>query len=245
MQIKTEEILARGTKNKKTFCEIFSYEPENIEEMCIGSLYIVSELTSDEDSSHLINLLNSLIKREYYCLPSRGPLDSLEMGLKKANQSLNEIAGQGKLSWLGRLHLVCAVFNKYEIFLSQTGQTQAWLWREGELTNISKKFVPPAEKPHPAKIFQSVISGKVETDDRFLFSTPALAGLLNQAGLQQTLSLGTIETVSDQINRIIREQKKPPALGTLIVEIPTEEDLTKKTNGELITPPISLEEIFG
>ena len=245
--IKTEEILIKSPRNKNTICDIFLYEPENIEEMALGNLYMVAELTTNEDSLHLVNLLSSLIKREYYASPHRGPIDSLEAGLKKANQALAEVASQGNLNWLGKIHFICAVLNKEQnLFLTQTGIAQAYLYREGKMVNITKKLVPPPDKPHPAKTFQSVISGQVACQDKIIFGTPALFDLLSLPGLKQLFDLPKIENASDQINRLLREQKKAAPLGALLLEIAPEEDLiaSPKNLSDFITPPIRLEELL-
>ena len=244
--IKTEEILIKGQKNKETFCDIFSYEPENIEEASLGSLFMVAQLTGNQDSSHLINLLSSLIKREYYSLPHRGPTASLEAGLKRANSTLSEIANQGNLSWLGKLHFICAAINKEkELFLTQTGSAQAYLYREGELVSITKKIIPSTEKPHPAKTFQNVITGNVAPSDKILFGTPALFESFSIPGLNQLFSF-SIEHIADQINKNLREQKKPNPLGALLIEIVAEAPAPQalKQKKDFITPPISLEEII-
>ncbi|TSC52981.1 MAG: Uncharacterized protein LiPW39_482 [Parcubacteria group bacterium LiPW_39] len=244
--IKTEEILIKGRKNKN-FCDIFCYEPENIEEAALGNLYMVAELATEKESSQLVNLLGSLIKREYYCLPHRGPMESLEAGLKKANLTLNELANQGNLEWLGKLHFICAVLNKErELYLTQTGAAQAYLWREGRLASITKKIVPAPEKPHPAKTFQSVISGKIELTDKLIFSTPALFDFLSPPGFKQLFNLPKIENICDQINKLLREQKRPPSLGTLLIELEPEavpETLSAAPISRT-TPPIKLDEII-
>jgi hypothetical protein len=245
--IKTEEILIRGPKNKETICDIFLYEPENIEEASLGGLYMVAEMTANSSSLHLVNLLSSLIKREYYSLPHRGPTDSLEAGLKKANATLSDVANQGNLSWLGKLHFICAAINKEkDIFLTQTGSAQAHLCREGELISITKKIVPSNEKPHPAKTFQSVVSGKIEPLDKIIFGTPSIFDFFSPSGLAQLFALTKIEQIADQMNKVLREQKKPDPLSALLLEI-VAEDIPipgAKQRRDFITPPILLGEII-
>jgi hypothetical protein len=246
--IKAEEIIIKGGKNKSSICDIFRYEPENIEEACLGNLYMVAELNANGDSSHLINLISSLIKREYYSQPHRGPLDSLESSLKKVNLALNELTNQGSLEWLGNLHFICTAINKEEdLFLTQSGSAQAILCREGRLTNVTKKIIPAPAKPHPAKTFQSVISGKIEPTDKLLFATPKLFEFFDMPGLNQLFDLPKIEAVSDQINKTLREQKKLPPLSALLLEIAAEEELTPASvdRKNFITPPIRLEEILN
>ncbi len=245
--VRTEEILIKGPRSKNTICDIFLYEPENIEEASLGNLYMVAELTAHEDSLHLVSLLSSLIKREYYSAPHRGPVESLKASLKKANQFLSEIANQGNLTWLGQIHFICAALNKEtELFLTQTGAAQAWLCREGQLVNITKKFVPATTKPHPAKTFQSVISGKVEPTDKIIFGTPAIFSFFSQPGLQQLFEMPRIELISDQINKVLREEKKPPSLSALLIQIiPEEAPAPAKGPKKFITPPINLNEILN
>jgi len=251
--IKTEEILIKNGRNKNTVCDIFSYEPENIEEMSLGNLYMVAELKANNDSSHLVNLLSSLIKREYYTVSHRGPLDSLESSLKKANLTLSELSAQGNLDWLGKLHFICAVINKERLlFLSQSGNAQAFLCREGKLTDVTKKIVPTPEKPHPAKTFQSVISGQIEPSDKLILATPTLFNLFNQSGLKQLFNFPKIELIGDQINKSLREQKKINSLGALLLEIVPEAEsmainATARTDQDkkrFITPPINLGELL-
>ncbi|MDD2753711.1 MAG: PP2C family serine/threonine-protein phosphatase [Candidatus Portnoybacteria bacterium] len=246
--VKIEEILIKAPRSKNTICDIFMYEPGNIEEASLGSLYMVAELTTDEDSLHLVNLLSSIIKREYYLLPHRGSVESLEAALKKANQALSEIANQGNLNWLGKIHFVCAALNKEkDLFLTQTGSAQAWLCRAGQLVNITKKLVPSANKPHPAKTFQSVISGTLGSGDKIIFGTPAIFDFFSLPGLKQIFSLPKIALVSEQIQKILREEKKPPTLGALLLEIAADEELLEPAKGpkKFITPPIALSELLN
>jgi hypothetical protein len=246
--IKTEEIIVRGQKSKPAVCDIFSYSPTNIEELSLGNLYIVAELKTGEELSHLVSLLISLIKREYYFAPHRGPLASLENCLKKSNQALSELANQGNLDWLGNLNFACAALKDRDLFLAQTGNAQTWLWREGQLTNLAKKTVPSPKRPHPAKTFQSVVSGKTAIGDKLILATPALFDLFSTPGFKQLLDLPKIENISDQINRTLREEKRPPALGAFILEIAADADesaVTDKENkNKFTTPPIGLEEII-
>jgi len=246
--IKCEEILIKGGRHKETICDIFRYEPENIEETALGNLYMVAQLNIKEDSAHLASLLSSLIKREYYSSPHRGPLESLESSLKKANQTLNDFASQGNLEWLGKFNFICAAINKeQDLFLSQSGGAQAFLCREGQLTNVSKKIVPEPTKHHPAKTFQSVISGQISANDKLIFATPALFEFFSPQSFKELLGFPSLDMISDQINKTLREQKKLPSMGALLLEIIPEEMPVPvpRTKKGFITPPIKLEEILG
>lgn len=244
--IKVAEILIKGNHNKNGFCDLFIYEPENIEESALGNLYMSAELSSNEESLGIISLLTSLIKREYYCAPHRGPMASLEASLKKANITLNELASQGNLNWIGKLHFVCAALNKEEdLYLTQTGLAQAFICRDGQLASITNKLTSK-EKSHPSKTFKSVITGKIEPLDKLIFGTPSLFNIFSPQEFAELLRLPKLQYISEQISKIARQNKKIQALSALVLEMTAEEPefIPENSNQNFITPPINLEEIL-
>jgi len=256
MIIKTEEIIFRGadtaflSRKAKTVCDIFSYQPENIEQTPLGNLYIVTQLSNVKDSGHLNNLLASIIKREYYLSPRKGQFNSLQSALKKSNQHLADLASRGNLEWLGKIHFICASITEKNIFLTQVGDSKAYLFRENHLVNLSHKIIPGSEKPHPSKVFSSVVSGKIETEDKIILATPAINDLFTQSGLRQILiNQSNLPNISDQMNRVLREQQKPIPLAILLLKAEADEVILKtnsstKQIAKTITPPIDLKEII-
>jgi len=256
MTIQTEEIIIQKNKTKhlatepKTECDVFSYQPDNIEQMPLGSLYIVSELDCVRDCQHLGTLLASMIKREYYLFPQKGALKSFQRALLKANNHLKDLSKDGNVEWLGKFHFVCAIFAGGELLLSQAGQAKTLFFRTDRLSNLGHKALPNPEKPQPSKIFSSVVTGKIENGDRMIFATPKIDNLFSANGLKQILaSQQNLAGVADQINKILREQNKIPPLAILLLEIREDEpspilQLSQNPNRKFITPPIDLNEII-
>ncbi|MBI4709391.1 MAG: hypothetical protein HY764_04275 [Candidatus Portnoybacteria bacterium] len=256
MNIKTEEVILRSAKvrcpdgKSQTVCDIFSYQPDNIEQMPLGNLYIVAELSDIKDCGHLNNLLASLIKREYYLHPSKGAFPSLQSALSKANLHLKDSANQGNLEWLGKFHFICAAINEDGLFLTQAGNSKAFLCRQNHLANLSRKIIPESEKPHPSKIFSSIVSGKVEPADKIILATPVVDELFSPAGLRQVLiSQPTLSSISDQINKTLREQNKRLQIAILLLQAEADEIFEQHPcqspeTPKAITPPIDLSEIL-
>lgn len=255
MTIKSEQILFQKNRKQlsagsKTECDIFSYEPDNVEQMLLGNLYIVSELNDVSDCEHLGTLLASMIKREYYLFPQKGASKSFERALSKANSHLKELSKQGNQEWLGKFHFACAALAGDELLLSQVGQAKTLFFRENHLTNLGRKAVPDSEKPHPLKIFSSVVTGKVESRDRLILSTPEIDDLFSDNGLKQMMaSQQNLAGVFDQINKILREQDKIPPLAIMLLEIQKDEPIPQPAPNmppkrKFITPPIDLNEIL-
>ncbi len=256
MTIKTEEIIfksgsARQLSSKpKTVCEIFCYQPDNIEQMPLGNLYIVAELSLIKDCGYLNNLLASLIKREYYLYPERGAIKSFRLALKRANAHLADLAKQGNPEWLGKFHFICASIAKDELLFVQAGQSHAYLARENHLINLGHRIVPDSGKPHPSKIFSSIVTGKIETGDKIVFATPELTELLSPNGLKQILNnhQGLLD-ISDQIDKIVREENKIFPLAILLLKAEDDPPLEQKVHTaqqpkKFITSPIDLKEII-
>lgn len=254
MPIQTQEIiLGAGKSNKasdkpRTFCEIFRYQPDNIEQTALGSLFIVAQLTLIKDCGYLNNLLASLIKREYYLYPHKGTMKSFQSALKKANGHLAELAKQANTEWLGKLHFLCVAATDQELLFSQAGESRAYLFRQDHLTNLAKKIVPDSEKPHSAKIFSSLVCGKIEPGDKIILATPPIDELFSPAGLRQIIARQpNILGVAEQINKILREQDAIKQIAILLLEAQGEGLKTPplpEPNRQTITPPIDLNEIL-
>ena len=256
MAIKTEEIILKSRAAKEfsakpqTICEIFSYQPENIEQLPLGNLYIVAELSCVKDCGHLSNLLASIIKREYYLYPERGALKSFRAALKKANTHLAELAKQGNLEWLGKFHFICASVAKDDMLFVQAGQAHAYVARQGHFMDLTRKIIPESGRPHPSKTFSSIVTGKTEIDDKIVFATPYLTQVISINGLRQILiNHDELLDISDQINKIMREQEKISPLAVLLLKIENEEPIEEKTQTTVkpkrfITPPIDLGQIL-
>lgn len=234
---KIEEILMKNPKEKDVFSETFVYEPENIEEVEVGSLYIVGQLKGvSSDSSHLINLLASTIKREYYSKPQRGAVASLEESLKKANSVLKDLTKAGNLNWLGKINFICASLAKNFLHLTKIGQAEILLLRQNRLTNIGKKLIPSSYRPHPSKIFQNIASGKLLLNDKLILTTTGLLKNFSLEGLKQILIFGQIK----QIEKVVKETDFSSQVAILI-KITTKEEPVGVTIQPMISQPEKIE----
>lgn len=248
----TQKILLGKSPN----CDIFIYEPLNIEEARLGNLYFIAELADKlEESSYLINLLASIIKREYYSKSDRGSFQSLEAGLKKANHALKDLnlnkgGKKNKSNYLNKLNCLCAVLSENQIYLSQMGEFRAFLFRQGSLIDITKKLISISRKTSSIKSFQNIISGKLEWGDKLFFPTIELLHLISTKKLKEIYASGNITENCEQIKQILikKEKKSSFPIAALLLEITPEEMLSKRPNLDnslkYITPPIYLKEIF-
>jgi len=82
----------------------FCFEPENIYEKRVGSLYMLGLLKNVlPQNIHFLERLARVIKEKFYSSTLVKPEKSLKNSLKEANDFLENIAKRGDVSWLGNL----------------------------------------------------------------------------------------------------------------------------------------------
>lgn len=226
---------AKNKKSKELFCNTFVYEPTNISEKVLGNLYMVGEVdlphkSQQHNSSYLINLIASIIKREYYCDPKRSPLESIESALVKANFALSDFAENGNINWMHHLHFVIATIADNVLHLTQTGYAKCLLLREEEITDIGKSLPSKEKDFNPLKTFLHVASGTIEINDKILITTPEMFNILSLEKLRRIILAGNVKDNIKELQNIIEENDSPGATGFIIIKIQEKESLQNAKN---------------
>ena len=203
----------------KSFCDIFIYEPENIDEQSLGSLYILGEVVNfPSNSSYLINLLASIAKKEFYSNPKRSTTESLEASLHKVNSTLSNMAEQGNIDWIGNLNMIFCAYKDEELHLSQAGEIKTILIRDKQITDIGKNVISETNS-HPVRTFANIASGELEVDDLVLFTTPELFNIFSTEKLKQLSSSLNIEELAEAIQDTIEKEKDVNTMGLFIMKV--------------------------
>jgi len=167
-----ENILICNNEKSRPFIEVMVQDPENVEQQNLGTLIGIFEISDiSGDSSYVVNYLLSIIKKEYFSRPRRGPVESFEAALHKANLALSKLAEHKNVNWIGKLNVVCATFEKNHLHLAKTGAASAFLLRSKTLTDISEDLSEQNTELNPLKTFDNVSSGKLEAGDKLIITT--------------------------------------------------------------------------
>jgi len=150
----------------------FCYEPENIYEKRLGSLYMVGCLKNVlPQRFRFLDNLARVIKGEYYSPKLHSPEKSLKESLRQANEFLENIAKSGNVSWLGNLSFAALSLRDFELNFTKVGDLKVFLLRGGEIIDIDRKLRFQEIEPYPLKIFGNIISGKLAENDIILVLT--------------------------------------------------------------------------
>jgi len=173
----------------------FVYEPENIYEKNLGSLYAVGELQNVlPQNLKLLDDIAKSIKKNYYTFSQKFPEKALSQSLKKTNEYLAEKVKKENVSWLGNLNF--AVFSLknftphfqgksggFNLVFTKTGDIKILLLRAGQIIDIGKNLDLREIEPYPLKIFLNVVSGKLFQDDKILVLTKEIFEFFLQQNL--------------------------------------------------------------
>lgn len=219
----------------------FCYEPENIYERKMGSLYLVGLLKNVLPRNlRFLEKLQKVIKEKYYKSTIFTPEKSLRESLKEANEFLEGLAKKGDVSWLGNLSFAILVLKNFKLNFTKVGGMKIFLLRRGQIIDIDKKLKFQDIEPYPLKIFGNIVSGKLSEGDLILVLTKEIFDFF-----QENLLLNEIaklprfseKELKDILNRKKEELSK--ISGALLAISLRKEVLVGKR--EIILPKISKE----
>ncbi len=135
-----------GTGQAKTKSDLifdsFCYEPENVYEKRLGSLYMLGLLKNTlPQNVRFLDNLAKIIKEKYY-KSVFSPEKSLKETLKEVNHFLEQIAKRGDVSWLGNLSFTVITFTPHqksgggEFNFAKVGDLKIFLLRKGRIIDI-------------------------------------------------------------------------------------------------------------
>ncbi len=223
-----DSILVCNSKQLRPYIEILVQEPENIDGQNLGTLIGIFEVTdTSEDSSYIVNYLISVIKKEYFSKSKRGPIESLESALHKANLALSKLAEHENISWLGKLNAIIAVTEKNNLHLSQTGNVSAFLLRSKIMTDVSEGLAPPTINPYPLKTFVSVSSGRLEKGDKLIITTASIFDIFSLEEIKKSsLRFSNQDFVQFLRTALSNEMEKA---AVLVVDLQDQKEVVRET----------------
>lgn len=167
-------------KRADRYADAFVYEPENVDERQLGTLAIVGEVSEVEarPTLHIVNLIASTCKKEYYRLPRRGAKRSFEAALQKVNAALTDFTIQGFTDWLGHLDVLIVAFDGHHIHATRIGDARALLVRDSNILDITESLSSPTKRrsadAEALKSFSNIVHGALLPDDTVVLATKTL-----------------------------------------------------------------------
>ena len=180
----------------------FVYEPENIYEKKLGSLYMVGELQNSlPQNLKFLDNLAQIVKKNYYTLSAQSSEKALSETLKKANEYLGEEVKKDNVNWLGNLNFTVLSIKDFNLTFTKTGDLKILLLRAGQIIDIGKNLDLREMDPYPLKVFVNVVSGRLLENDMILVLTEEIFKFLYQQSVLTKIAQ-TEEISSKKIKEI-------------------------------------------
>lgn len=157
-------------KDEGSFVENYAYDLGEGGENS-GKIFICMEITQNsQDPDKIGEIVFDKMRKVFFADGEISGYERFEESLKEVNRALNEYKIERGNDWLGKLNVVIAAIVGPELYLTQTGEAEAYLVRKRFATTISDDLSDQESKD----IFTNIASGDLEPGDLILFSTTRL-----------------------------------------------------------------------
>ncbi|MDQ1284181.1 MAG: hypothetical protein QG620_529 [Patescibacteria group bacterium] len=223
------DVLVCKNAKERPLLEIFTQEPENISQQNLGKIIGILEIDDQsEDSSYIVNYLISVVKKEYFSRVKRGPIESFEAALHKANLALSNLAEHGSISWIGKINAAIVVIEKNNLHISCAGSAKVLLLRLKTITDVSEKAEPEISEPNPIKTFEEVLSGRLENEDKLILATENIFNIFSLEEIKKSaLKFSNSEFIRFLKTALVNELEKAAVLVVDAKEKQEERDIEK------------------
>lgn len=156
---------AKNLKSSSNLSIAYEHQPKDPDERRHGILFGVIDINGNpKKSEDLIELIIDTFHSEYYQDLERDPLESFEDALAKINEELGEYTNNGHTYWMGKLNAILVVYADNTIHITQTGKSEAYLYRGGKESHITEDLA--GDSMNPLRTFVNITSGDLTDGDK-------------------------------------------------------------------------------
>lgn len=185
--------------------DTFCFKPENEKEKRLGNLYIAGEIKNSlPQKRHFLFSLANIIKQGYYKDCNASPEENFKKSLEKANEFLSSQIKNNEVDWLGNLNFVVLTINSsYSLNLTKVGNFRIFILKNGEILNIGQN-TNLQQQAGTSKIFQNIITGSLDSEDKILITTKEIADLFEKEKILEHLA----KVKEKEIKKIFKTKRK-------------------------------------
>lgn len=167
-----------------------------------GQIFINLEVQNNPvDAEEIGAAIYETMQKVFFEDVAAEPYNRFEVALKAANGVLKEFKSKKSSEYIGNLNIIVAAIVGDDLFLSQTGDSEAYMIRKRYVTVISEGLSDDSSSE--GDVFQSIASGKIEAGDFVLFSSTRLLRYISKTDLAQTVNRKSIVETLDEIKDTI------------------------------------------
>ena len=208
------------------FIKATVHYPRNPNEEEHGTLIFLVEILSPWfPSTEIGNTIIETTIAEYYSGSKYADsLTRFEEALKKVNEKLAEVAAKGVNNWLGNLNCTILALKRNNLYVSHSGNTQVYLFREKNLSEVTEDISDKSASP--ISTFITITSGSLLKRDRILLANQQLLNSIPLQSLREIINYTDVIKSTQQIGKILR-RKNIRNVNAFLLELTTEKELAQ------------------
>ena len=173
-------------KDDNSFLENYSYDLYEKYGEKSGEVFVNLEIQNNPANSEEIGeAVFSLFQEEFFVNIEEEPYARFERALKSVNDGLAKFKEQKVSGYIGNLNIVICAYVSGVLYLSQSGDAEAYLSRKRYLSVVTEGLAD--EKSD--EVFSNIASGEVEEGDSVLISSSRLLRYVSKNDLAKIMSV--------------------------------------------------------
>ena len=189
-------------KDENSFLENYVYDLFEEHGDNSGQIFINLEVQNNPvDAEELGQVMFETMQKVFFENLDRDPYDRFELSLKAVNGVLAEYKDKKVSGYIGNLNVVVVAIVGDALYLSKTGDSEAYLIRKRYVSVITEGL--GEEEDESGDVFTSIANGTVEAGDMVLFSSTRLLRYISKTDLAKAVTRKSVVETLDEIKDVI------------------------------------------
>jgi hypothetical protein len=190
-QLKTQYDFLFVGSDEGSFVENYAYDLGEGGEHS-GKVFICLEIAQNNiDPDKVGEIIFDRMRKVFFADSEVDGYERFEEALKEVNRSLSEYKRERGNDWLGKMNVIIAAIVGDQLYLTQTGEAEAYLIRKRLATTISDDLQDGESKD----VFTNIASGDLESGDFVLISTTRLLRYVSKNDLSKHVGANLEHTI--------------------------------------------------
>ncbi|MBI5753639.1 hypothetical protein HZA40_00660 [Candidatus Peregrinibacteria bacterium] len=188
-------------RDDNSFLENYAYDLFQDHGEKSGQVFINLEIQNNPvDAEEIAQAIFETMQKVFFEDVAREPYGRFEASLKAINGVLSQFKAQKSSGYIGNLNIIVAAIVGDELFLTQTGDAEAYLIRKRYVSIVSEGL---NEETSGEEVFSTIANGKIEQGDIVLFSSTRLIRYIGRSDLAEAIHRKDIAQALANVRDII------------------------------------------
>lgn len=220
--------LPQKHKTLPSLAFVYHFEPPADDNQELGSFFVVIEVMGKQAvASQIIDQIIKTVGEKYYNEEYTGePADRFENALSEVNKNITSLL-KSKYSEIARkISAVIAIAVAGELHVTRCGKAAAYLYRDGEMTNITADL---DVNENSNRLFTDIASGSLQVRDKLLLATPAVFFQFPKEQLKNLVADNAPNTAVAKMSSTLAGHDNANRCGAIVAELLTREMAAEET----------------